>query len=79
MRDAGMLAAMSMGAASLTEDELDDTLAYVARYLRQSYDYLEGLSLPRLYAIAMSANRLVALENGKRPALEINDTGEETR
>lgn len=77
MRDMGTLCAM--GSDYVTHKTLDDTLAYLARYLRQPLEWLESLPLPRVMAWAEATNRLVALENGKRETLDITDQGEETR
>lgn len=77
MRDMGTLC--SMGVSPITEQQLDDTLAYLARYLRQSLEWLEDQPLTRITAWAEATNRLVALENGKREPLDLSSQGEETR
>ncbi len=77
MRDMGTLCAM--GTQPILETDLDDVLVYLARYARQSLEYLEDQPLTRIFALADATNRLVGLENGKRPALDVGSSGEETR
>lgn len=69
----------AMGVAPIAEGELDDVLTYLARYMRQQMAWLEDQSMTRIWALAESCNRLLALENGKRPALDISSSGEENR
>lgn len=77
MRDMGTLCAMST--TTIGDTDLDDVLAYLARYLRQPIEWLEDQPITRIFAWAAATNRLVALENGKRPALDIASQGEENR
>lgn len=77
MRDMGTLNAM--GSHTINERELDDALAYIARYLRQPIAWLEDQPMPRISAWFEATNRLVQLENGKRPEIDITSQGEETR
>jgi hypothetical protein len=77
MRDMGTLC--SMGVTAVSERQLDDTLAYLARYLRQPIEWLEDQPLTRVSAWAEATNRLVAMENGKHEPLDISSQGEETR
>lgn len=69
----------AMGTIPITESELDDALTYLARYLRQPMAWLEDQSMTRVWALVESCNRMLAIENGKRPALDISSSGEETR
>ncbi len=62
-----------------TQEELDDLLAFLARYLRQGWEQLEEMPMEKLNRMMRAASRLIALENGKRTALDLQGTSEEHR
>ena len=78
LRDFGTLVASGPG-AFMSEDDLDDFLAPLARYLRIPWDYLEEQTIARLARMHAAASRLITAENGKRPALDLNAASEENR
>lgn len=54
-----------------TEEQLDDALAVLARYLRIDWEYLEEQTLGRVLELLAASNRLITAENGRRPALDL--------
>jgi hypothetical protein len=79
LRDAAEVARDALSDGEIRQEDLDDQMAYIARYLRQPWEYLETLEVNRLHALSAAANRLVALENGKgkqRPLDQIRKTEE---
>lgn len=62
-----------------TEDEVDDVIASIARYGRQSWEWLESQPLPKLSRMSMAIGRLLRGENGKRDPLDLRASSEENR
>ncbi len=61
------------------EEELDDLLATIARYLRQPWEWLEEQPMDKIYRMFEAAVRLIKLENGKRDVLDPASASEENR
>ena len=54
-------------------------MAYIARYLRVPWEYLETRSLPRLLEMQAACSRIITIENGKKPALDLTGATEDNR
>ncbi len=78
LRDFATLVGSSPG-SFLSDAELDDFLAPLARYLRQSWEYLEELPLARLISMHKATSRLIKIENGAREPLNPAASTEENR
>jgi hypothetical protein len=81
VKDAYEVARSVLSAGTFNPADLDDQLAYISRYLRQSWEYLETLEYSRLNDMSAAATRLVLLENGKGPKtpLDPRPASEENR
>jgi hypothetical protein len=75
--DLGLMTAQGLEAP--TEEQLDDLIAPLCRYLRQPWDWLEEQPMERIRAMHEATGRLLELENGKRSSLDIAAAGEENR
>lgn len=62
-----------------TEEQSDDLMAGLARYLRQSWSYLEDQTYSRLLSMSAACGRLLRAENGKRDPLDLRGGSEDNR
>lgn len=79
MKDAAIVAHATLSQSAFKLEDLDDQMAYIARYLRQPWAYLEEQTIARLNEMSASASRLVAIENGKGPKLDLRPKTEDNR
>ncbi len=75
------VAAASMlfgGSIASIERDIDDALVQLARYARQSIEWLEEQSMDRIGQLLQATSRLIAIENGTRdplnPAARMEDS-----
>ncbi len=76
MRDVRELNALT--GAHPTSAQIEDLLAHLARYLRQSYEYLEAQTLSRALEMSAACTRMIQAENGK-DVLNLQAASEENR
>ncbi len=76
--DAGLAAAESYQEPR-SQEKTDDELAFLARYLRQPWEWLEEQPRDRIERMLRAAVRLLQLENGTRSALDPAAASEENR
>lgn len=75
----GKVASLFFGDPWPKEQDVDDLMAGLARYLRVPWGWMEEQPFPRLLRMSEALGRLLRAENGKRDPLDLRAASEENR